>query len=476
MTAIPFPISSAPGAKPQEGAGRLVNCFAVKTELGARSTVKWQRSAGLLELLNITGHSHFRGGIVINSALLVALDERVYSVTESSGTFSATNLGALAGTGPITVARNSAATPNIVCVTANGARNLFTGSAPTDFADPDLPQPNSVSVLNNYLLFTIADGRIFATGVNDVSIATNSYTTAQSRPGGLLRGVAYRSEFFAFGPNGIDVYRDTASTPFPLSFNTFIPRGIVGTFAVAGHEEGWANDLIWAADDFNVYRLDGYTPVHVGNEDVSRDIAEAVKAGDGNLLEASVYMHGVHAFWRLTYPGNWTWELNKTTGNWNERESYNRADCRGSGTIRAFNRWISGDRTTGKIFEICDTCYEEDVEPLAFRMRSGVGAVFPARLKIPRIDIDMTAAVGVAGGSATQIDPTVLMRWSADGGYSYGDWVARKIGQEGQGDARVTVQRGPLTGPKGIVLELEVTDPVHVTVMGGQYPMQQRAA
>jgi hypothetical protein len=476
MTAIPFPISSEPGLKPQEGAGRLFNCFAIKTELGARASVKWQRCAGLLELLDITGHTHMRGAFYTASGLIVVMDERVYIVTESAGTYSATNLGALAGTLPVTIAANSAGTPNIACVTENGAFNLFVGSAPTSFADLDLPEPNSVSVLNNYLLFTIGDGRIFATGVNDVSIASNSYTTAQSRPGGLLRGVAYRSEFFAFGPNGIDVYRDTASSPFPLSFNTFIPRGLVGQFAVAGWEPGWQNDLIWAADDFGVYRLDGYTPVPIAKEAVSRDIEGAVKAGDGNLLEASVYMQGLHAFWRLTYPGNWTWEYNKTTGNWHERESYNRDDCRGSTTVKAFDRWVSGDRETGTLFEISETTYTERLDPLAFRMRSGVGAAFPARLKIPRIDLDITAAVGVSGGSTTQIDPTVLIRWSQDGGYSFGDWVQRKIGKEGEGDKRVTVQRGPLTGPKGIVLELEVTDPVHVAVMGGQYPIQMRAA
>src|SRR3954470_16688821 len=113
MADIVFPTSSAPGAEPQEGSGRMINCMAVKTEQGSRAPILYRRPAGLREILNITGHSHCRGGIVVGSTLLVVLDQRVYAVTLSGVTFSATDLGALAGTDTVTIARNNAATPNI---------------------------------------------------------------------------------------------------------------------------------------------------------------------------------------------------------------------------------------------------------------------------------------------------------------------------------------------------------------------------
>jgi hypothetical protein len=473
MTAIPFPVSSSPGVKPQEGGGRLINCFAEKLEPTARFPVVWRRCAGLRQLLYITGHSHLRGAIFLDPTLIVVLDTRVYTITETAGVYTAVNQGALAGTGPVTVARNNAATPDVVCISAAGMFNLLTGSAPTNFADADLPQANSVSQLNGYFLFTIGDGRIFASGLNAVTISTSAYTTAQRRPGGLLRGVAFRGEFFAFGPSGCEVYRDVGASPFPLEFVTMIPRGIVGTHAVAGWEEGWANDLIWAADDFGVYRLVGYEPQQIANDDVSRAIAACVRAGDGSLLEASVYMQGKHAIWRLTYPGVWTWEYNKTTGNWHERQSDGRDDCRGSVTLRAFDRWISGDRTTGKLFEIVEDYYREGADPLRYIVRSGAGAAFPSRLSIARMDFDFTAAVGSADGEdPVQTNPSVLIRWSKDGGYSFGNPVTRKIGAQGAGNNRVTVLRGPLTGPKGIVVEVEVDDPVHAGFLGGQMAMQ----
>lgn len=479
MSAIPFPISSAPGVKSQEGSGRLINCFAVKLEQGARSPVKWQRCAGLRELLNITGHSHLRGAILIGSTLLVAMDQRVYSVTESGGTFSAADRGALTGTDRAIIARNRAATANIVAVTNDGVFNLFTGSAPTSFADGDLPAANSVAELKNYLVFSIGDGRIFTTGINDVSVATNAFTTA---PGPLVRGVAFRGEYFAFGEQFTQPYTVVDTSPFPMqpsiSGGGVIPRGLVGKHAVAGFEPGWAGQLLWVADNNTVVRLDGYNTIPVSTDDVTRNIAAAVLAGDGALLEASVYMQGAHAIWRLTYPGHWTWEHNLTTGNWHERSSYNIDDCRGSVTFHAFDRWMSGDRETGKLFEIDDTYYREADDPLRFILRSGAVAGFPARLGCPRLDFDFTAAVGMASGEdPVQTDPTVLIRWSHDGGYTWGNPVARQLGAQGVGGQTVTVLRGPTSrGGKGLVFEVEVADPVHTAFLGGQAAIQQRAA
>jgi hypothetical protein len=473
---IPFPVSSAPGVKPQEGAGRLINCFAEKMEQGAIFPVLWKRSAGLRQILELATYTHLRGAIYLSSTLLVVMDTRVQAVTLSGVTFSAVDLGALAGSDAVTIARNNAATPNIVCVSTAGCFNLFTGSAPTAFADADLPASNSVSVLDGYFIWTIGDGRIFASGLNSVSVATNSFTTAQVRPGGLLRGVSFKAEFYAFGPSGCEVYSDAGTSPFPLAFKLAIPRGIAGTHAIAGWEEGWSNQLIWVGDDGVVYRMNGYIPEPISNDDVSRAIQAAILAGQGATLEASVYMQGKHAIWQLTNPGVWTWEFNATTGNWHQRQSFNRNDCRASRSIRAFNRWIAGDRTTGLLFSIDETYHREANNSLPYILRSGVGAVFPSRLRIPRIDLDFTAAVGdAAGEDPMQTNPSVLIRWSNDGGYSFKNPVTRRLGQQGAGNKRVTVLRGPLTGPTGIVIEMEVDDPVHTGFMGGQMAVEQLA-
>ena len=55
MVAVPFPVTSSPGARPQEGAGRLINAYAIKTEQGAATPLKWMRSPGLRQLTAAAG-------------------------------------------------------------------------------------------------------------------------------------------------------------------------------------------------------------------------------------------------------------------------------------------------------------------------------------------------------------------------------------------------------------------------------------
>jgi len=473
VTAIPFPLSSSPGQKPQEGAGRLVNAYAEKLGETARFPVAWKRAPGLRQKLNITGHSHLRGAILVSGTLLCVLDDRVYSVTESGGVFTEANLGALTGSDRVTTAKNNAGTPQIVCVSpSEGCFNLFTGSAPTSFADVDLPQPNSVCMLDGYFIFSIGDGRIFASDLNSVSVSSSSYTTEQGLA--LRRVVTFRGEVFAFGDLWCGVYRNAATSPFPLERRFTIARGIAGIHAIAGWEPGWANELIWVGEDLRVYRMNGYTPEPISTPDVERALSGA---SDASLLEASVYMTDGSPIWQITSPDEFTWEYNQRTGNWHERESYGRIDCRMSSSVKAFDLWLAGDRTTGKLFHIDSSYYREANDPLIFQIESGIVANFPARFGAPRADFDFTAALGLASGEdPVQTDPQVRISWSDDGGYSWGNPVDRGLGAQGDGLAVATVLRTGLVKARGRRFRLQVSDPVHVGFMGGQLAAMQRAA
>lgn len=474
MTAIVFPVSSAPGQTPQEGSGRLINCYTVKTEQGNRSPFKWPRSAGLLQILDITGHSHCRGMIAVGATLLVVLDTRVYAVTESGGVFTATNLGALAGSDMVTIAKNQAATPNIAVVCDAGTFNLFTGSAPTSFADGDWPSVNSITSSGGYLIGTTGSGEIWATGLNAVTVAADSFVSAQMP---LRRGVYFRGELFAMGETGIKVYEETGESPFPFRYKKIeIPRGICGTHAVAGYEEGWVGELFWVGEDGIVYQLVGYTPTPVSNEDVVRAIASAA---DRTLIKMAVYMDGQNAFVSITSPGEWTWEYNTKTGLWNERQSYGRNDTRARCSVRAFDRWIVGDDTTGKLGSVDPTYRYEYGEALVATMVSGDNAKFPYRVTVGAVYFDFVVGQGnAAGADPIETDPVAMIRISLNGGRTWGNQLLRKLGRQGEYGTQVSVSRcGTTRGGKGLRFEVSVSDPVIATFLGGDMPdVEARAA
>jgi len=459
MVDIVFPKSSAPGERPQEAGGRLINAFSRDMPEGAPSNYAILRTPGLLRKNILATDIHTRGFLDCGATLLWAVNDKLYAV---DGGFNPTSLGALAGTAPITMARNFNATPQNLAVTENGCFVLTTSGAPVAYSDPDLPaSPTSVCEFDGYFIWTFGSGGIWASDLNQTSIASNSFAVEQ----GLFirRGVRFKGRFFAFGDKWTSVWRDAGTVPFPLDREAVIPRGIAGTFAVAGWEVGWSNELIWVGDDYNVYQLQGYTPLMISTPDVARMIQTAALAGDKGKLEASVFMAGRNAFWALTYPGNWTWVFNLTTSRWHELQSYNRLDWKGRRSVRMFDRWVIGAAATGELFELGPNYFFEGVDPLIWEAQSGVVAGFPNGVVIPRASFHVTTGVG----DNISVDPKIQISWSLDGGHSYGNPVTRSLGGAGYTKSHPYIIGCGLSRGQGVRFKLRVSDQVHVQLQGG---------
>lgn len=472
MADIVWPVTSAPGARFGEGSGRLINAFAEPLGEGARTPIVRKRVPGLVEAAFSTFFG-CRALHLVGSTLLAGFSGRVASVDLTAGTM--TSLGNLVGSERFTVAHNNAASPNIVAVTDTGAFNLFTASGPTSFADADLPAtPTCVVFQSGYFFFGYRDGRIFASGLNAVTINALDFTTAQTRPGGVTRLIAYNGELLAFGPNAIDVYRNTGNASgFPYSYGDTVDKGLLGKFAIAGFEDGWVNTLIFVGDDHVVYRLDGYSAVPISTPDVVRSLQTV---SDGDDIEAHVYTNGPHAMFALSGPG-FTWEYNVSTGWWNERKTNGASRWRASRSIRVDNRWYVGATDSGLLYEISDTTYTEGEDPLVYEVHSAPGAAFPARISIPRADFDFVVGVGVASGSdPVETDPVVALSWSDDGGGRWSTPLLRSLGGEGERRTRISLFRTGLTGPIGRQWKAVVSDPVYVGLIGGAMAAQAREA
>lgn len=465
MPEIAFPLSSSPGLGNQESGGRLVNAYTDKLSDGSRARTVRRRVPGLDLFQTIADEANCRGFMWANGVLYVALADILYKITTNGTDYTIEELGELDGELPVTFAQNNAATPDLICVSENGAFLITPDAAPESLDEPELPQPNSVCRVGGYHIYTTLQGEIWASALNDVTIAADSFTTAQSKADTLLRGVSFSGLFYAFGEVSIEVYANAGTAPFPLAYVTTIPRGLKGQWAVAGFEDGWSNELIWAGSDNRVYQLEGYTPVPISTPDVERAIAGVA---DPATIEASVYLFGGHAIWSLS-SGTWTWEYNLTTKQWHERTSYLQARWRASKSIYAFGRWLVGDRTTGKIFSISDTTQDEDGEPLIFRVESAPGSAFPSRVSIPRADFDFEVGVGAVTGGEEDLDPKVGISWSDNGGASFSSPVIRDLGPVGRYDTTVRVNRTGFASQKGRIWRLDVGDPVRVGLYGGTF-------
>jgi hypothetical protein len=221
---IPFPLSSSPGKTPQEGHGRLLNCYAeplgVDINLAKgypQAKAVWRRSPGLSQFAT-TANTGYRGGILVGSTFFAGWSGKVRSYNSAGAE---TVVGNLTGTKKLFWARNNNATPDIVAVDPDNGAFTVTAGAVINFADADLPAPNSVDEQDGYLIFTIGDGRAFSTDLNAVTVNSLNFGKAESKPDGLLRGLGYGQLFFFFGPQTTEVWSDTGNpVGFPYSRST----------------------------------------------------------------------------------------------------------------------------------------------------------------------------------------------------------------------------------------------------------------
>ena len=358
----------------------------------APSQIIYRRAPGLRNF-GTTVRSGFRGGIVVGGNLYCAFGNRLVSFTSAGG--AATDVGILSGTAKGFWARDMLQpTPDVVFCDPDGNYAMIDvdlGTITMNY-DTDLPSPNSVCVLDGFTIFTIGDGRVFASDLNAQDINPLSFATAEAKSDGLIRGVAWAGQLFLLGQSTTEVWSNTGATPFPFQRAVVIPRGIAGPYCVSGFEDNFSRLLCWVADDNSVIRLNGYTPEKISPPDLDGLIE---KVADKTELEMSCYISRGHAFLLLSSL-TWSWVFDLNNNKWAERNSYLQPRSRITGGIFAFNKWLCGDTLSGNIQEITNLAHTEIGQPFRWRLESGAVENFPVGARVGRFDCEFVTGVGQA--------------------------------------------------------------------------------
>ena len=449
MVAIPFPTSSTPGARPGEGAGRLVNVYAFKegTEIAYGSV------PGLTPFATVGATP--RGSLALTTSTLYTATKDILHKVTSAGTVA--DIGPLQGSGLVTMARNNKApSPDVVIVTENGA---FTtdGLSVSDYADADVGNPNSVSFLDGYFLFTYGDATIRASNLNTTALNSESFTKAEARPDGLLRGIVKGRQFIALGPSSTEFYDNAGTAPFPLSRSEVVDTGLFGPWAVAGFEDGWDKAWLMVASDGTVRRWDGYTPTVVSTRDVERSISTVT---DSTKLTALVYTFGGNSVFSLSGPG-FTWDYHLNIGEWFERESYQSPRWRGQTSVKAFGKWLVGDLSSTSLMAINENARKEGSQPLIC-IGEGYLPSFPNGARVGGLTMNFSTGQGNNQIVASE----VLLSWSFDGNGHFSTPLVRSLGQQGEYARAVTVTSLGRARGKGVRLRWEVSAPFPFTFRG----------
>lgn len=462
-TQLVLPTTSMPGQRPQESGGRLINCFAESLGEGGPSKFKLVRCPGLLPFAT-TVQTIFRGGLQVGTLLYTAWSGKAVTIT-SAGVVNVLT-GALTGTDGVFWARNNKSTPDVVAVSpANGAFEVST-SAVVAYTDSDVGSPNSVCFIKGYFIFGYGDAKMRASGLNSVSINTLDVATAESRPDTLYRVLPRGDTLIAAGSTSIEFWGiNNEATGFPFSPITTLDRGIIGRYAIGGHEEGFGRGIFFVADDFTVQQLDGYASTKISPPDLDRLIEDVA---DKQTIQVSVFISQGHPF-VVVQCAAWTWTYDVTLQRWHERKGYNITRWKGLFPVKAFDKWLCGALSSAKIFEIKSTTRYEDGEPLIAEVETGPQGQFPYGVRVNRLDVLLTGGVGVASGSdPIETDPTLDIAISHDLGLSWSNYRQCKVGAQGR-SPNVRLNNLGLCKAKGVKFKFRFSDPVHFGLMGGSF-------
>lgn len=453
MTELRLPYRSNPGAYKLLGSPRLINAYAEQTGDDNKAPYVLLPCSGLTALgSDVSGKCRGMIWLEEDTKLYAVFGYFAYDVA-SDGT--KTQLGFVGGTGPVSIARNDAATTQVVIVTGGYAYLLESGSLVikeyTDGSGNVLFTPLGVTSCGGYFVFWEGDGTFWASALNATTVDALSFATAEADPDGLTAAFGQANTLYLIGTVSTEIWTVSGSGDFPfekvqgahLRFGSLSPDTIVD----------FGESIVMVCEDNVVREITGYQNRAISSNEVSRLIEEET---DKSALYAFSYKRGVNRFYCLQGTG-WTREYNAATGTWHDRYSGLSDPWKAAYYARAFNKDVFGSRETGRTYEGDYTTFQEDGDPQIWGFDTETFHSFPNGLSFEKLSIDAETGDGI---SLTE-DAYCMVRWSDDGGRTVKGEKRLSLGKTGEYGKRLHTQGGLGTcSPSGRMFKVRISDPV----------------
>ena len=394
---------------------------------------------------------------------------RLYAVAgsglkELSSAASITNRGTIGSTtGAVGMAENL----NQLIITdgTNGYVSPFTTNALAQITGTGWLGSVKVSVLDGYAIFVKPDSQIFyISSVDDATILNVlNFASAEGSPDNIVTQVADHGQLFLFGASSIEIWDDTGGTDFPFKRNSGarIETGCAAAFSVRKLD----NTVYWLGQDERgsgiVWKMNGYTPVRVSTQAIE-EVLQGVSSLSGAI--AYTYQQDGHSFYCLNVPGlPTTWCFDVASGNWHERAelaSGEYAQHRGQFHTFAFGKHLIGS-ADGNIYAYDPNVNTNAGDPLV-RDRVSPHNALPNYAKVPYASLQVDCIVGK--GKPDSAAPSLMMRYSDDGGESWKNWRTASMGAIGQRKARTIYRR--LGEARDRIWQIRCTDDTPLAIVG----------
>ena len=414
MVAIDFGRQSKAARYGQIGKLRNVNCFVEDQGTESKTPLPVYRCPGLKrwdQNASIPSGKCRGMAVFLNIGLYAVLGTEVWKFdTSGNGTQLS---GSIPGTDSVYMARNMRTFPHIAILTASGGYYYIDtdDDSISEITDDDLPTPNSLTVLDRYVVFSINDGRIFHSDLDDATnVEALAFATAESAPDGLQRVFGHGGFLYAFGEKSLEIWQNVGTTPFAFApVQSDIDIGTRSPQSVAD-----LVDTIGWVDQFGIVRvLSGGTPQRISTHTVERAVKDLTQ-NEREAIHGMYYVHEGHGVFSLT-SDHWTWEYDRNTGVWHERESKGRDNWIARHAVNFAGRQIVGSLVDGALYEIDPDTDTDGDDEFTVETVSQTVHQFPDYLRFNRFQVDAVTGVNVPDGA----DSEITLDWTDDGGVKW---------------------------------------------------------
>ncbi len=447
----------------QGGSAELINCYA--EAIGDEGKVQWclVASDGLQGFALLPGVT---GGVRAS----LEVDGKVWAVAgtsprlfEISSTGIVTDRGALSGfdtTGPVYMARNRRATPDIAIV--NNGLMFYYRTSLAQVTDVDLLAPQSLAVNDGQFIIGTADNKWQVGDIDDASAWDGlSFERADASPDAVKRVYARQGEALIFGELTTEYWANAGGADA-----TGYQRTEVSEWGILAPQSAQTvgGQVFFVAHDRTVRAIAGYSPQRISTHAIEREIEQLT---DYDTITSCTWVRDGHSFYVIS-SSDWTFAYDTATGVWHTRKSYGFNAWNISTAVPAFGKVLVGSSTEPIIYEMSPSFFDDAGQPLVMQATLSPLMVPGKKITISRAWWDPERGVGTGQGDAEDIDPEVLVQWSLDGGATFGGNRLIKIGQQGQRVNELEIRRLGQCKGLGFVFRLTCSAKVARAIYQGQ--------
>jgi hypothetical protein len=309
--------------------------------------------------------------------------------------------------------------PQLIQLTANSVPAL-TGTAWSTISGN--VTGGSGTFLDGYYIVNVPGSKQFnISAINDGRTwDALDFATKEGYPDNINRVIADHETLWVMGKETIELWRNTGNADFPLQRDPggFIQRGL----SAARSACRVAGGLAWLSADTAVPgsstgSVSAWFAVGSQPQRISTHAAEQAWRNMTFTSDAVAYSYEDrgHQFWVINFPsGNQTWVYDFTTKLWHRR-AYGSAMDRHKGGYHAacFGRHLIGDYSTGAVYEMSETIYDDAGTPIE-RLRTA-----PTVADQSENDLVFYHRFELVMRTGDVANPSVTLKWSNDGGTNW---------------------------------------------------------